>query len=155
MFLFFQIIETEEDQSKFIQLYETYRGLLYYIARQSLQSREDAEDLVHQVFVKIAENIKIIAPPCPKTKGLVVLIIKRLLYNAWKAQKRRPQARLDPNAMGEWRDELPVENALAACVLRLPEQQKQVVLLKYHYGYSLREIAALMGISLPSGRLST
>ena len=34
------------------------------------------------------------------------------------------------------------------CILKLPAQQRTVILLKYKYGYSLREIATMLKISL-------
>ena len=40
------------------------------------------------------------------------------------------------------------ENLLTECILKLPEQQRMVIWLKYVYGYNLHEIAKLLGISL-------
>lgn len=37
---------------------------------------------------------------------------------------------------------------LTDCILKLPKQQRTVILLKYQHGYSLREIAKLLDISL-------
>ena len=35
---------------------------MYYVAYKRMQHEQDAEDVVHHVFVKIAENIKHIEP---------------------------------------------------------------------------------------------
>jgi len=45
--------------------------------------------------------------------------------------------------------EIEVESLLAECILKLPIQQRTVILLKYEHGYSLREIAKMLKISLP------
>ena len=46
MLIYLQIIETEEERSKFEQLYEAYRGLLYRVAFARLRNAQDAEDAV-------------------------------------------------------------------------------------------------------------
>ena len=58
MLIYLQIIETEDDKSKFEEIYMAYRGLMYHIAYERLRHEQEAEDAVHHVFVKIAENIK-------------------------------------------------------------------------------------------------
>ena len=58
MMIYLQMIETPEEKSKFEQLYLEYRGLMFHVAYDILHNEHDAEDAVHQAFVKIAENIK-------------------------------------------------------------------------------------------------
>lgn len=67
------MIETDEDKSKFEEIYQEYRNLMYYVAYKRMQHEQDAEDVVHHVFVKIAENIKNIEPVSPKTKQLNIV----------------------------------------------------------------------------------
>ena len=62
MIVYLQMIETDEDKSKFEEIYQEYRNLMYYVAYKRMQHEQDAEDVVHHVFVKIAENIKNIEP---------------------------------------------------------------------------------------------
>ena len=51
MLIYLQIIETDEDKSKFEQIYETYRGLMFHTAFKVLTHEQDAEDAVHHAFV--------------------------------------------------------------------------------------------------------
>ena len=77
MLIYLQTIETDKDKSKFEQIYEAYRGLMFHVAFKILEQEQDAEDAVHHAFVKIAENItKISEPVCPKTKAFVVTIVE-------------------------------------------------------------------------------
>ena len=70
MLIYLQMIETDEDRQKFIQLYETYRGLMFYVANRILHNTEDAEDAVHQAFLSIIENLdKISMVHCPKSRA--------------------------------------------------------------------------------------
>ena len=58
MLLYLQMLETPEEKSLFEQIYLEYRGLMYHVAHEILHNDQDAEDAVHQAFVKIVENIK-------------------------------------------------------------------------------------------------
>ena len=58
MILYLQMIDTSEDRSKFEQIYIEYRDLMFYVANRILDSDQDAEDAVHEAFLKVAENIK-------------------------------------------------------------------------------------------------
>lgn len=40
------------------------------------------------------------------------------------------------------------ENTLAACILKLPARYREVILLRYYQGYSVKEVAAILGLSL-------
>lgn len=63
MIIYLQMLETPEEKSKFEQLYLEYKGLMFHVAYEILHNEQDAEDAVHQAFVKIAENIKKIDDP--------------------------------------------------------------------------------------------
>ena len=148
MLVYLQLIETEEDKSKFEAIYTEYRYLMQFLANRRLHNEQDAEDAVHQVFVKIAEKIKTIEPVCPKTKRLIVLMIESTVTDMLRKRSKHPS--------DEYRDEdleMPTSDygekeLLDACILKLSEQQRTVIWLKYYDGYSLREIAGFMGISL-------
>ena len=147
MLIYLQIIETEEERSKFEQLYEAYRGLLYRVAFARLRNAQDAEDAVSYAFVKIAENIKKIEPVSPKTKQFVVTIVDHRATDLLRARGRHPESPyLD--ALAEQAAQPVGEDLLTQCIFQLPEQQRTVIWLKYHHGYTLREIAKLMDISL-------
>ena len=40
------------------------------------------------------------------------------------------------------------DNLLAQCMLRLPEKQRAVMILKFQYGFSTRETARALGLSV-------
>ena len=42
------------------------------------------------------------------------------------------------------------DNDLTKCILKLPARYREVILLRYHHGYSVREIANMMNLSLPA-----
>lgn len=135
-------------EARFQQIYQTYGQLMYYVAFQRVGNAHDTEDVVQQAFVKIAENIGNIEPPCPKTKRFVVIVVENLCNNLYRYQDRRPSVSYEDAAEFYLAAEPEEENLLARCILKLPQQQRMVIWLKYVYGYSLREIAKIMDIPL-------
>ena len=58
-----------EAPDKFEELYRAYRQLLFYVANQILHDSYQAEDAVHQSFIKVFENIhKIGEVRCPQNQ---------------------------------------------------------------------------------------
>lgn len=148
MLMYLQLIESDDDKSKFEEIYRAYRGLMYHVAYARLQHEQDAEDVVHHVFVKIAENIKIIEPVSPRTKQLVVTMVNNRVTDIFRSRSRHPISSYDDKSQITPSLERNETDLLTECILQLPEQQQMVIWLKYVHGYSLREIAKLLGITL-------
>ena len=74
MLIYLMMIDSPEDQSKFEKVYLTYKGLMYHTAFKVLNNEEDAEDAVHNAFVKIAENISKIVNRCVQKRRSMSLL---------------------------------------------------------------------------------
>lgn len=147
MLIYMQIIETPAERSKFEILYRQYRDLLYRVAFSILKNPQDAEDALHHAFMKIAENIKKINDPmCLKTKSYAVTIVRNAAIDIYRDKKAHPKVDLLDGTTG-----LTVEyngnNRLAACMMKLTERQRTVLLLKHYHGFDTREVAKMIGIS--------
>ena len=147
MFIYMTMIDSPEDQSKFEQIYLKYKGLMYYIAYNILNNKLDAEDAVHNAFIKIAENMnKIDEAVCPKTQSYVVTIVENKAIDTYRSKKR--------NDAVEYIDEMTgitIENqslqGLAYCMAKLPPRYRQIILLKYYHGYNSREISKQLDLT--------
>lgn len=147
MLIYLQMIETAEDQSKFEIIYTEYRNYMYRVAYKILRNQQDAEDIVHHAFVKIAENIsKIEDPRCLKTKGYIVTIVKNGAIDVYRRKKAHPHVEYRDGLSGK-QMQYDGDNVLAGCILKLPERQRNIIILKYHYGYELKEIAKMLDIT--------
>ena len=99
--VYLSMIEGPEDRNKFEIVYQQYKSLMYYVAYRILREERDAEDAVHNAFVRIAEHIeKISEPVCPKTRAFVVLIVERTAINEYNHQRRRRGLPLEEEALG-------------------------------------------------------
>ena len=145
--VYMSLMDSADDKSKFERVYQSYKGLMFYTANRILNNPQDAEDAVHTAFVKIAENIsKIQEAVCPKTKVFVVTIVENTAIDLYRKKKR-----LNIIDFPEGLPEAPVDldggTMLAACMARLPVRYRQVLLLKYSYGFSNKELAKLLGVT--------
>lgn len=120
MMIYLQTIDTAEDRSKFEQLYEQYKQLMFYTAFQILKRPQDAEDAVHLAFLSIAENISRISDlDCPKTRAYIVTIVERKAIDMLRAERRHPSVPLDESINGV-SVEYGGDSALAKAILELP-----------------------------------
>ncbi len=124
--------------------------LLAYLAA-TLRSRDDAEDVLQAVFVRMVRKRHKLA----KARRLDPYVYRIARNEAISHVRHRSRARDDGAIASPWlaasnaehgRTELVdlIENALG----RLPDSQRQVVVLKVYRGKTLREIGNLLGISL-------
>ena len=133
-------METADDRTRFESLYLAYRGLMYHVAYHILKNPQDAEDAVHQSFVKLAEHMATIPDgPCPRTRNLVVTVTERRAIDLYRSRQRHPEAELDEQALVS-QPAPPTGGGLAS----LPPRYREVLLLKYYNGYSAREIAGFL-----------
>ena len=148
MLLYLQMIESEKEESEFKNIYEKYKGLMFYVANNILHNEHDAEDAVHQSFVYVLENLeKFYKFDCRKMRYNLVTLVR------WRAidlfRKRNDEA------MVEYSDELggvdiPLsgEHGLFEALMKLPPQYREVLILRHESGYRVEEIAKMKGKSL-------
>ena len=147
MIIYLETIDAPEERHKFEVLYRAYRRLMFYIANRILNNEQDAEDAVHSAFVSIAENIqKIDEPMCPKTRGYIVTIVESKAIDIYRRKQRHPKYRLEEETAGltVTYDEA---NVITRCISLLPARDRQILMLKYRYGYTNPEIAGMLDLS--------
>lgn len=103
---------------------------------------------MHHVFMKIAENIEHIEPVSPKTKQLVVTMVDNRVTDVFRVRGRHPVVTYNDELNNSFAGEIEGEDLLTECILKLPEQHRMVVWLKYKQGYNLKEISKMLNISL-------
>ena len=71
------LIETQEDKSKFEELYYHYRKNMYLCAKRILKNEILAEDAVHDAFIRIIKYLKEIEDVrSDQTKNLIIVIVE-------------------------------------------------------------------------------
>lgn len=150
MLVYMEIIGDENERSTFRQIYDRYHRLMFYIADSILHNKQDAEDVVQEAFLSIAQNIsKISEPESMRTKSFVATITANRAINLYNRRNRAKMVNIDGCSADEPGVSVqpPEENELACCILRLPIKYRNMIILKYSQGYSTRECAEILGIS--------
>lgn len=69
------MLDSDEDKSKFEQLYIAHRDLMYYVAYKILRDAQLSEDAVHTAFLKIMKRFSDLGEiSCPQMLSAFVYI---------------------------------------------------------------------------------
>lgn len=147
MLIYLQMIESEEDKSKFLAIYNQYRYLMFSVANKILENQYDAEDAVHQAFVSIIDNLnKIGNVDCPETKSYIVIITEHKAIDIIRSRKHLTGEEMLDTLHG-MDIPLPGDNGLADAMAKLPARYREVLLLRFDNGYNTKEIAKMMNMT--------
>ncbi len=149
MIKYLQKVKPKRQKYKFEKIYSEYGEMMYNIAFTLLRHEQDAQDAVQQAFMSIAENIADIDEPGPRTKGYVAVIAENKAIDLLRRKNRQPVLLADEDFPGI-EIEYDGDNFLTSCINNLPALQRQVIWLKYVYGYNLREIADRLNMTYGS-----
>lgn len=82
LMFYMSLIDNDDDRAKFEILYNSYRKRMAYVAFAVLGNNEDAEDAVHDTFIKIARNMQSIGnPDSERTLSYVLKATKNTAIN--------------------------------------------------------------------------
>ncbi len=143
----------EGDREAFGAIYQALLDAVFGYLFWNLSSREEAEDLTEEVFFRCLLHIRDFDPGKGTFKAWAFRIARNLLVDhARKSSVRRRERRtpLEERAGGGPEENL-VEReryrAVREALSKLPEAQRQVVIMKYFAGMSNAEVAMAMGKS--------
>lgn len=153
MIAFLDLLDTDEEKSKFKQLYYKYIDLLMWIAMDKLKNNHLAEEAVQDAFFYIAKNFnKIGDVESKETKGYLSTVIQGFAIN--KFNKEKKVIHLSSEYEGffsidydekffDSMDELELKFAIDS----LPDESRNYLYLTYVYGYTSKEIGDMYNIS--------
>lgn len=141
------------DEDAFAEIYGTLLDPIYRYLYWNLDSREDAEDLSEEVFLKCLVNIGGYDPKRGPFKAWAFRIAHNLMVDHQRRRGRRGQEELKE----DMEDGSPpatqgLEEAERAQALResldgLPSSQRQVIVMKFFAEMSNAEVAKALGRS--------
>ena len=121
-----------EAEQLFEQVYRTYGPSLYRFCLIQMKNPADAEDILQEVFCKRLYRAPVFASPDHERK-----------------RSNRSELPLEAASAAVTPEELGLLDHVAA----LPESQRTVLHLHYYEGYTLREIARLLGVTVPTVKM--
>ena len=144
-------LKTENDTIWYAGLYADYVKPVYrYIWTRVGKSREIAEDLVQETFLRVWKYLPFIAKKSVNMPGYVYRVAHNLVVSYYRRKKEIP---LDEKA-----NEIPIEivsaiergfelEAMWKAAEQLPETERAVLTLRYREGLEIEEIARRLGKS--------
>jgi RNA polymerase sigma-70 factor, ECF subfamily len=151
---------TAGDESAFSELVERHRHELQAHAYRIVRSREDAEDLTQETFLR-AWRMRESFQGRASFRSWLYRIATNACLSALERRSRRPQDVQSSGALeaipaaGAAPDEALVmketaHHAFLAAVQRLPPRQRAVLIVRDVLGWPAKETAALLGTSVAS-----
>ena len=132
------------DQSEAERLVHTYSDLILRLSYTYLKSTYDAEDICQTVFLKLLTGGPAFDSPAHE-KAWIIRATANACKDVLRSAFRQRTVALEAAASAA-APEAPDSEVLEA-VMELPENYREAVYLHYFEGYSIREIAALLGRS--------
>ncbi|HLG12411.1 MAG TPA: sigma-70 family RNA polymerase sigma factor [Dehalococcoidia bacterium] len=150
---------TARDQGAFAQLYDQHVVRVYRHIYYMVSDAREAEDLTAQTFLKAWEAIDRY-----KERGApFVAWLLRISHNLTISylRSRRDHSELDEGFVDSKRGGNPEESleqatderSVREAVLRLRDEQRQVIMLRFVEELDYREVAAMIGKSVPAVRV--
>lgn len=160
--LYLGIIETPEDRNKFEKLYMYYEKRMFAVSNKILNNEHDAEDIVHDTFQALIENIdKINDIYSHKTWCYIVTIVKNKSINLYHKKARHGSAAYEEEnileqifakSLEEEIEKNDLQTRMAYFILKLPDRCRYVLYLHYYNDYSYAEIAKILEITEANAR---
>lgn len=143
------------DTYAFRTIYDTYHKPIYAIALKYLKSPSQAEDAVHDVFIKLWDYREKLEPD-QSLKGFLFTSVKNHVLNMIRDRKRaqkknKDYSRLRPISENKTSDKLTLKNyqkIFADCLEQLPEGKRKVFNLKMNQDLSNKKIAEQLDVSV-------
>ena len=137
-------------------LYSQYSSKVMGYIHARVRNRADAEDLCADVFEKVQRKLEDFDPSKASVSTWIFTITRNTVIDHYRRSK--PSEELDENISDDTElDEDLLNNEtlseLAGALRSLPEELRDLIVLRYYDGKPLTEVAELMGLSYGAVKL--
>lgn len=159
MIIYLNMLETEADREIFQKLYEENKPMLWHIARKIVRNEADAEDAVHNCFLRLAENFSRYRN---QSYSNLIRLCKAISRNAATDIAREYRKEGDfQEETGCWEDDVVdispdvldklieqyEKNLLDRAVKKLAGAEKDLIFLQYGLGMKPKEIGKMLNMT--------
>ena len=135
------------DSEAFACVYQELKQPVYTICYRITQSRETAEDITHDVFVKLFRS-----PPDTSVKNIrawIFQMARNLSIDTLRKNARMAEQDGHCSADDAY-DHMHLRMDLEAALRKLPCDEREILTLHLNADLHFREISDIMGLSLPA-----
>jgi RNA polymerase sigma-70 factor (ECF subfamily) len=143
-------------------IYSDNVGRIYRLMFSKVGNRPDAEDLTSQVFLTAFGPLRATAS-VGEVRAYLTATARTVLAEHWRRTLGHQVTQIDPEMIdlhaadlddGSGPNEDPAAGERAARLLSgLPERQRQILVLRFLRGYSVRQAAAQLGVTVANAKV--
>lgn len=133
-------------KKEYNQSVELYADRVFRFIVKSTEDEALAKDITQDAYVKLWENHEDLE--AEKARSWLFTTSYRIMIDGMrraKKMKRMDEHTVEPGHEAQWSD---LQEVLHDALNRLPDIQKQVILLRDYEGYSYDEIAAITSLNI-------
>ena len=143
----------EGDKEALAELYERWFDKVWRFCYWQVGNREEAEDLTEEVFLKMIKSLKSWEKR-GSFKSWLWGIARNTVKDFFRKKYRLKTVRLeDWMTREEKKPAKSFKKEVAALLAKLPERYQQVLRLRFLRGYTLKEVAVELGVSLANAKV--
>ena len=149
--MFLCILEMGPERNNFERLYREHGKRLYYVARKIVRSDEDAEDAVHNAFIKMTEKYR--DSSYTELTRLSTTVVRNAAYDIARKYQKEGEIFKEDEIVDEKQDILEEliqrneKHILIQAIMELSEEERELLYHQYVGNMQPREIAKLLNIS--------
>jgi RNA polymerase sigma-70 factor (ECF subfamily) len=142
-------------------LYDMYHRLVYSIAYRILRDPGEAEDMVQEVFLRVYRSAGARVSGKGNVRSWIIAIVYNCSLDRWRHLSFRKFYKCDPletisdsetSTSFDYSELLAIQQRLRSALAQLSVPQQDTLRLYFSEGYSLKEIAELLGDRFPNVR---
>lgn len=138
------------------KIYRDYHGKVFGYIRSKINSVQDAEDITADVFVKAFEKLDSFDESKASLSTWIYTITRNTLTDYFRTRKvlaEIPETLEDDSSVENDVCNAEILESLANALDTLDERERDIIILRFYSGKTLKEITAQMGISYAYGKV--
>ena len=127
------------------QIYEEFQPKVRAYVRGKIHDPHDAEDLVSAVFMKVVQKLDSFDPAKASVSTWVYTITRNTVTDYFRT--RRSMVAFEDYMLDETGLTDDALDSLADALMSLKEKERDLIVLHYYSGHTLKTVAEMMGMS--------
>lgn len=152
--VYLAMVDSDDEKEFVAYLYKNYKAYLFSVSLSILHNYSDAEDAIHETFVRVIKNLPKIKDADPdKTKSFITVIIRNLCYDIVRKNNHlsfendyETDERYFSDTVKEAETRLDFETVIKN-ISKLSPTLKNISTLYFVLQYSVSEICEILGVS--------
>lgn len=142
----------KRDKPSFEQVYEEQFSYIYNVVYMMLPHRENAEDIVSEVFMKAMESYDSFDPKKASVKTWLATIARNMVTDRYRSNARKQSVSIDDVEEMSTEDEYEVykddvNREVAHILKQLSDEERELLVMRYFMDMKNPEIAEKLGIA--------